>query len=199
MKKFIVLLLALLLLISASACSNKKNTKDNKDTSAKETVISDSDNDPDTENNDPKPSDSEESRNDAFVNPEDVEEYIPNAEIETPHVEFKYYDEWNENVRFETVEADNGNYEVRCYGVNAIKDIHCFSIIFGNSEEEADHYNIGTLTKDGNTVNVYTYVNQNFEQLSEEQISIINDTVLTYYMNDLTYQLKDVDGFAVSR
>lgn len=119
---------------------------------------------------------------------------IPDTAIENERFEFKYFEEWSEHIRFETKDAD-GRYEILCYGVGDIEGIHCFSIVFADCEGQDDHYFIGEL----NGTPVYTYVNQNFAELSDDQIDLINNTVLTYYMNDLTYQLKDAEGFVSRR
>lgn len=141
---------------------------------------------------------SDEGGNDTSADYTDTETVIPeetpeNA-IENSYFEFKYYDDWKENVRFETKETE-GRYEILCYGVGAIDGFHCFSIIFADCDGMADHYYMGTL----DSTPVYTYVNQNFEGLSEDQTTLINETVLSYYMNDLTYQLKEDSGFVTGR
>lgn len=119
---------------------------------------------------------------------------IPDTAIENDRFEFKYFEEWSEHVRFETKDSD-GRYEILCYGVGDIEGIHCFSIIFADCNGLEDHYYMGDL----NSTPVYTYVNQDFSSLNEDQIDLINETVLSYYMNELTYQLKDAEGFVTGR
>lgn len=187
--KILCAILAIMLISSAGCASGKKEeVKENE----KATEVSETKG---TEGDADETSDAAQTEDAPLANPEDVTEVVPTETVVTPHVEFKYFDEWNENVRFESVTADNGNYEVRCYGVGSIDGFHCFSMIFGDAEGLDDHYMVGKLTKDAQSVNVYTYVNQNFEGLNDEQISLINDTVLSYYMNELTYQLNDVEGY----
>lgn len=145
------------------------------------------------------PKDTASTSKDSIPSVEETEqEYVeemPENEICTTFCEFTYYDEWKENARFENLTRDDGKQEIACYGVGSIEGYHAFSIIFGNCEGLADHYYIGTI---GDT-SVYTYVNQNFEGMNDDQIALVNGTLLSHYMNDLTYQLTYVDGFYIER
>ena len=188
MKYRILSLFLAVLMICLMSCGKNENNK-TKETAAQtdnvtEEIVSESN---DSETNEL-----------ILANPEDLPEPEASDAIETPHVEFQYPESWKENVRFESTTEENGNYVVKCLGVGSIEGVHCFSIIFGEVSETQDHYNIGELTENGETVPVFTFVNQSFDGLNDEQIDLINATVLSYYMNDLTYQLSLVDGFAVA-
>ena len=190
MKKIVISLLVIVLLFSFISCGNKTDKENVKDTkvSVTETEASEvaeqngEDSSPETEEI-------------PMVNAEDYVEPVPDASIETPHFNFSYFNEWSSDVKFESVTAENGNYEVRCYGVGKIEGFHCFSIIFGNCDGLEDHHFIGEYTKDGTTVKVYTYVNQKFDSLSDEQKDIVSNTVHSGYMNELTFQIQDDPGF----
>jgi len=118
-----------------------------------------------------------------------------NCKIETPYIDLMYFEDWDENVSFKTFTNEDGYFEVACYGKGVINERHVFSIIYGNSEGKDRHYFWGSVKPEGKDVLIYTFVNDDFEGLTSEQINAVN-LIHSDYMNHLTTQHQSLDGYS---
>ena len=113
---------------------------------------------------------------------------------ENPYIQFNYPTDWDDDFTVTEGKTDDGAYNILFKGTEAdsLADVTIFGIRFGTTAS-GDYYELGSITVDGETVNVYFMVNTEISEYTEEQQTRIME--LQSCVNEILAQLQDSSDF----